>query len=133
MTCYGNVNSCSSCVESYGYDYDELVCFKCIDNCKTCEFRNACATCIDNFFYEGKACKSCFDKYPGCSSCNANKCLTCSTAENWELGKNGNCQCKLGFVGEGNKCLACPNHCISCSNPTTCIKCNTAENRILIP
>ncbi len=77
--CYGNVHKCFSCLSSYAYDYDQLVCFKCIDLCKDCEFRNKCITCEDSYYNNRKSYLSCADRISDCSSCDYNKCLTCSS------------------------------------------------------
>ena len=126
-TCSNNVRDSNSgyCYCYSGYtNVDNHTCFKCSDNCDSCEYNKEknntqCKYCsigytLDNS--EGK-CRKCEEE---CSYCYVN-----------EQKKNICIECFSGKLIPGeNKCLVCPDYCGECEYDVTtsqpiCLKCQS--------
>lgn len=85
---------------------------------------------MDSYFKIDGVCKSCADIFTGCVTCDEKVCTKCNDAENWYL-DGTKCSCKSRFVQIDNKCEACPNHCLKCSDTQTCTLCDIIDHRVL--
>lgn len=130
--------------------YDILKCFKCPNNCESCEYNplNEKIVCIkckndqdlkdgvcldricpDNKIKKGNDCIQCYDK-------NAKKCeevdvkISIECKEGFYLDEERNIclsECQEGkyYSKIFRKCRSCNSNCLSCSNYDKCLKCQS--------
>jgi len=124
----------------YGYDKK---CYKCPNNCKTCNINGECIDCFDQYYLMNKRCRYCRDQFYGiikkeCIRCEDDNCLQCeySNVENKFKCKlcrypyilfNDKCQsdCPIGYYRYEDTCLKCTYPCKQCSSPEKCEDCES--------
>ena len=151
-TCYAVEDLCLAC--AYGYYLKESECIKCPDlltNCVDCSDENTCDECEMGFILQDK-CVGCSDLLPNCMYCSsATNCSECKTDYYLE---NGEClldcrvdaclscspdpeSCELcsdGFYLQNKLCIKCGDtieHCIQCSDFSTCTLCEVDYSPVL--
>ena len=87
--------------------------------------------CEETFYFDGDSCKSCTDESPACVNCvSGSVCLECNM--NFTL-VEGKCECMPQFyLHSSDTCLACTVGCLSCTNESSCILCDTENDFELV-
>lgn len=156
-----NIESCNECIEGkilYNneciddcpvgtYNYDNIRCLGCPDNCKICLDGTTCLECDSPFVLQGDICQSKCNKgftpiERICELCGDDvKCAKCSQED-----KNSCFECKSGFALKGDKCVddcgcgyfidksskgelckKCKEGCVYCNDSVTCIRCENPK------
>ena len=108
-------NCVNGCIEGWR-EYQSRMCVKCPNTCETCNpwswNDEKCTSCPHGAW--GNLCdRTCPDSCPG-QTCNQD---------------TGQCECVSGFYldKENNVCEKCPENCLECRSPTSCMKCKESK------
>ncbi|EWS74958.1 transmembrane protein, putative (macronuclear) [Tetrahymena thermophila SB210] len=118
------VQSNGSCICAVGYSKNSNnICVQCPTNCAQCDTQQKCLVCITNYFLQLD--NSCNTQCPSSSQINPSNNNQCICDPNATIIQQINCQCKLNFYQNGNKCLPCIDNCLTCQNQNSCQICQT--------
>lgn len=120
-----------------------MSCMPCGVNCATCnpDNPNICLSCIGQSQLTNGLCgcqvgqyltaNGCVNCPYECSSCVGPNglCLTCRTNLQYI---QTNCKCASGYFDTNiNNCAVCKTNCLTCSPTSSCVSCNSGDNRVL--
>ncbi|EAR81858.2 zinc finger lsd1 subclass family protein (macronuclear) [Tetrahymena thermophila SB210] len=149
LTCQNQSNNCQSCSVNYILDTLNNQCQPiCDQTCKSCLLplnSSSCLSCYEGFFFSNNQCLPCI---PPCQTCqNSQKnCLSCEIGYNYNpltnycdpicdqtcqscslpYNKNACLSCFDGNFLLNNQCIPCQPPCLSCSNLSTCLSCQSS-------
>ncbi|XP_037832589.1 extracellular matrix protein FRAS1 isoform X2 [Kryptolebias marmoratus] len=123
------------------YDDGHRICQGCDSQCRTCDSAGVCTSCRDptkvllfgecrydscaHQYYLNGTIRTCRECDWSCNACRGplrTDCLQCM--EGYVL-QDGVCMpgCSAGSYQEGDRCLACDEHCLTCQGPGRCLDC----------
>ncbi|CAD8182852.1 unnamed protein product [Paramecium pentaurelia] len=148
--------TCDTCVDGYyftqnfqlqtlqSWDYyqniNQVICNKCLNNCKICTSGYTCVQCMDQYYWSPTQSKSALsstqnDSNAGqCLACNVNipSCVKCQNSTTCDKCLDGYYYTAPSDSTTKGTCTKCMSNCLSCQNADTCDTCDTVNNYIYL-
>ncbi|CAD8092786.1 unnamed protein product [Paramecium primaurelia] len=148
--------TCDTCVDGYyftqnfqlqtlqSWDYyqniNQVICNKCLDNCKICTSGYTCVQCMDQYYWSPTQSKSALSSTPNdsnagqCLACNVNIpfCIKCQNSTTCDKCLDGYYYTAPSDSTTKGTCTKCMSNCLLCQNADTCDTCDTVNNYIYL-
>uniref|UniRef100_A0A3B5B2R5 Extracellular matrix protein FRAS1-like n=1 Tax=Stegastes partitus TaxID=144197 RepID=A0A3B5B2R5_9TELE len=123
------------------YDNGQRVCQACDSQCLTCDMAGVCSSCRDptkvllfgecqydscaHQYYLNTTTRTCRECDWSCNACKGPQRTDCLQCMDGYVLQDGVCGpgCSPGSYQDGDRCLACDDHCTECAGPGRCREC----------
>uniref|UniRef100_A0A3Q1CIX6 VWFC domain-containing protein n=1 Tax=Amphiprion ocellaris TaxID=80972 RepID=A0A3Q1CIX6_AMPOC len=123
------------------HDNGHRICQVCDSQCLTCDMPGVCTSCRDptkvllfgecqydscaHQYYLNTTTRTCRECDWSCNACKGPQRTDCLQCMDGYVLQDGVCSpgCSLGSYQDGDRCLACDDHCMECGGPGQCQEC----------